>query len=80
MPDTLLSSVAIAVINGDPCPHGAYMLVEMGGQWTSRQITYMLVCVCMYTYMHIHRHIYTHQVLVMSNGGKFHEENDFQFS
>ena len=32
MPDTLLSSVAIAVINGDPCPHGAYMLVEMGGQ------------------------------------------------
>ena len=36
----------------------------------------MLVCVCMYTYMHIHRHIYTHQVLVMSNGGKFHEENE----
>lgn len=24
--------------------------------------------------MHIHTHIYTHQVLVMSNGEKFHEE------
>ena len=74
MPDTILSSVALAEINRDPGPHRAYMPVGTGWQWTNKRTTYVLVCVCMCVYMHVHRHIYTHQALVMSNGGTFHED------